>query len=249
MGRQKKSEHVMDRITALALDEIHPKAELELLAHAGECEACRDAYNDAKAVRALIDRSVEKLVAGEPSPQFNVRLRAKLRQEPASARWSWSFSGFPEMFTVQTLSYVAGAAVLVAIVAVIGLTRHQHSAPLLAAIPVTAVPSPGSPSSSQTSFQSTAPVPERRQIKQTSRAIRSVPAQSEPEILVPKGELVAVAQFYEATQTGRVDTEQLYAAQQQIRQPVEVKPIEIVPLESPAEVPLADSGSGPSILN
>jgi hypothetical protein len=250
MDGQKKSEHVMDRITDLALDEIHPKAELELLAHAGECEACRDAYNDAKAVRALIDRSVEKLVAGEPSPQFNVRLRAKLKQEPASARWSWSFSGFPEMFTVQTLSYVAGAAVLVAIaiVAVIGLTRHQHSAPLLAAIPVTAVPSPGSPSSSETSFQSTAPVPERRQIKQASRAIRSVPAQSGPEILVPKGELVAVAQFYEATQTGRVDTEQLYAAEQQVHQPLELTPIEITPLEPAATAPPANSAGGPGLF-
>jgi hypothetical protein len=251
MDHQKKSEHMMDRIGDLALDEIHPKAELELLAHAGECEACREAYNDAKALRALVDRGVEKLVAAEPSPQFNARLRAKLAQEPAPRRWSWSLPEFSEPFTIQTLSYVAGAGLLLAIVifALIGLPRHQHPAPLVATIPVTPAPSPATPPNLEASIQSNSPVPERRHIKLASRATRSIPTKFEPEILVPKDELAAVAQFYEATQTGRVDTEQLYAAQQQTREPVEVKPIEIIPLESPAEAPLANSGSGPSLLN
>jgi len=242
---------MMDRIRDLALDEIHPKAELELLAHAGECEACRESYNEAKAVLALVNRSVEKLVTGEPSPQFNVRLRARLAQEPSPARWSWNFLEFSEPSTVRTLSCVAGAAVLVAIVifTVIDLPRHQDAAPLVAAIPVTAASSPTGASSSGTSSQSTASIPERPHSKLASRATRSVRTQSEPEILVPKGELVAVAQFYEATQTGRVDTEQLYAAQQQTREPVEVKPIEIVPLESPSEAPLTNWDSGRSLLN
>jgi len=60
--------------------------------------------------------------------------------------------------------------------------------------------------------------------------------------------LSAVAQFYEATQSGRVDSEQIYAAQQQVREPLEVKPIEIAPLEPIAAASSADSASGPGLL-
>ena len=62
---------------------------------------------------------------------------------------------------------------------------------------------------------------------------------------MPKDELRAVAQLYQATQSGRVDAEQLYVAQQKTREPVEVKPIEITPLESAADsVPNSAKGPG-----
>jgi hypothetical protein len=54
-------------------------------------------------------------------------------------------------------------------------------------------------------------------------------------------------QFYEAVHSRPVDSEQLYAAQQEPQKPLELKPIEITPLE-PLETPVADSDKGPSLF-
>ena len=55
-----------------------------------------------------------------------------------------------------------------------------------------------------------------------------------PEIIVPKGQLAAAAQLSAAIVHGRVDGNQLLAAQREYDKPLEVKPIEIAPMEIPA---------------
>jgi len=276
MDGQKKSEHMMDRIRDLALGEIHPRDELALLAHVAQCEACRDAYNEAGALRSFVDRGMEKLVGGlresEPSPQFAARLRARLAAEPAPSRWNLVVSEMWESATRRPLCYVAGTAA-VALLIVLAMNSWMHrersapSAPieaLTAQIPPAVTPPSTAPSNSGNDAASPqlprAANPQRQGTKLAPRAIEphvtasrasefhetvSRPASREPEVLVPKDELRAVAQLYAATQSGRVDAEQLYVAQQKTREPVEVKPIEITPLESAADsVPNSAKGPG-----
>jgi hypothetical protein len=68
-----------------------------------------------------------------------------------------------------------------------------------------------------------------------------------PEVLVPKGELLAVAQFYLAVHSRPVQSERIYATQQEPQKPLELKPIEITPLE-PLEMPVDDSDKGPGLF-
>jgi hypothetical protein len=53
--------------------------------------------------------------------------------------------------------------------------------------------------------------------------------------------------FYEAVHNTPVDNEELYAAQEEPQKPLEVKPIEITPLE-PLETPVDDSDKGPGLF-
>ena len=242
MDCQKKSEQMRERINDFALGELSPKSELDLLAHVAECEACREAYDHAKAVRSLVDRGVETLVAGEPSPQFVTRLRARIAAEPAPERWSWEGWTIWETASRQPLSYAAGAMVLATILAVLvlGLPRRHVSAPSVAEVPPSISPSP----SVATDSPKTSAIPEQPRKKLASVPAPSLRIRREPEVLVPKGELLAVARFYEAVHSTPVDSEQLYAAQQEPQKPLELKPIEITPLE-PLETPVADSEKGP----
>ena len=51
------------------------------------------------------------------------------------------------------------------------------------------------------------------------------------EIIVSRGQLAAAAQLSAAIHSGRVDGNQLLAAQQEYEKPLQVHPIEIAPLE------------------
>ena len=244
MECQNKSEQMRERINDFALDELNPKSERELLAHVAECDACREAYDHANAVRSLVDRGVETLVAGEPSPQFVARLRARIAAEPAPRRWSWEASRIWEQVCRQPLSYASGAAVLATILAVlvIGLPRRHVSVPTVAEVTPTISASPGV----ATSSPMTSAIPKQPHKERASVPAPSPRIQREPEVLVPKGELLAVVQFYESVHTTTVDSEQLFAAQE-AQKPVELKPIEITPLE-PLAKPVADSDNGPGLF-
>jgi Putative zinc-finger len=245
MDCQKKSEQMMERINDFALGELSPKRELELLAHVAECEACREAYDHAKAVRSEVDRGVGKLVEGEPSAQFMVRLRARIAAEPAPRRWSWDVLRIWEQVARRPLSYAAAAVVFATllIVAVTGLPHRRASTPTVAEVVPTTTPSPNA----AIAFPKATTVPDHSRKEVTSRSVPSLRIRREPEVLVPKGEFLAVVQFYEAVHSRPVDSERLYAAQQEPQKPLELKPIEITPLE-PLETPEADSDKGPGLF-
>ncbi len=245
MDCQKKSEQMIERVNDFALGKVSQKSELELLAHVAECEACREAYDHARAVRAVVEEGVGRLVAGEPSLQFTARLRARIDAEPAPKRWSWDAWRIWEQPSRPPLSYAVGAVALatILVVLIMGLPRRHVSAPSAAEVSSTTSASPSVASNSPRTFA----IPE-----QPRKKLASVPAPSprirrEPEVLVPKGELLAVAQFYDAVHRKPVDSEQLYAAEQEPQKPVELKPIEIMPLEPLAE-PVADSDNGPGLF-
>jgi anti-sigma factor RsiW len=195
MDCQKKSEQMIERINDLALGELSPKGELELLAHVAECEACREAYDHAKAVRSEVNRGVETLVEGEPSPQFMARLRARIAAEPAPKRWSWDVWRIWEQGTRQRLAYAASAVVLATllIAAVTGLPHRRVSTPTVAEVVPSTTPSPHA----AIAFPEATTIPDHSRKEVTSRSVPSPRIRREPEVLVPKGELLAVVQFYE----------------------------------------------------
>jgi hypothetical protein len=59
---------------------------------------------------------------------------------------------------------------------------------------------------------------------------RDLGSSSQPEILVLPGQLVAILQFASAVRSGKIDGQQLLAAQEESEKPLEIVPIEIAPL-------------------
>jgi hypothetical protein len=245
MDCKKKSKQVVEQMKNFALGNISPKSELELLAHVTECEACREAYDHAKVVRAVVDDRVEALVAAEPSAQFMTRLRARLTKEPAPGRWSWDAWKFFENQSGERFSYLAGAFVLatILIVAIVGSPRRHIAALSSVEGPGTsfAPPIAAKPANEISNISMN---PERPHKSSSVRLVSS--PNSQPEVLVSKGQLLAVAEFYEVTRSSRVNAGQIYAVQEEPQKPLEVKPIEITPLE-PLDASVADTDSGSSL--
>jgi len=245
MDCQKRSKQVIEQMKNFALGELSPKSELELLAHVGECEACREAYDRARAVRALVDDSVEALVAAEPSAQFMTRLRARLASEPAPSRWNWDVRKLFENQSGERFSYLAGAFVLATMLmfAIVGSPRRHIAAPSSVESLGTSFEPPIAPKpASEISNRSMNP--ERPRKPSSARLVSS--ANSQPEVLVPKGQLLAVAELYEVTRSSHVNPGQIYAVQEEPQKPLEVKPIEITPLE-PLDASALDADSASSL--
>jgi hypothetical protein len=211
-------------MTDAALGELRDAREPELLAHAIECAACREALGHAREVREFVDRGVESLVAGEPSPHFATRLRRRIAQESEALRPPW----------MAWAPIIAGALALAAALAILIAHSHVRSLPNpsvasavapISALREAATASPASPQHAQRTEGKHSP-------ERTSQARPRTTAL--PEIIVPKGQLSAAAQLSVAIVTGRVDGNQLLAAQQESEKPLEMKPIEIPPMEIPA---------------
>jgi anti-sigma factor RsiW len=83
-------EKYSDWMTHAAFGDLPAEREPELLAHAMECAACREALAHARAVHDFVDRGIESLVAGEPSPQFATHLRRRIAQECEPLRSPWT---------------------------------------------------------------------------------------------------------------------------------------------------------------
>jgi hypothetical protein len=211
-------------ITDAALGELRAEPEPELLAHAMDCDACREALSHAREVRECVDRGVEALVAGEPSPHFATNLRRRIAQESQSLRSPWR----------AWAPVIAGALALAAVLAIMVTHSPVRSLPnpsvasavaANSALREAATASPASPQHAQRTEGKHGP----------GRTTQAPPrATALPEIIVPKGQLSAAAQLSAAIVAGRVDVNQLLAAQHEYEKPLEVKLIEIPPMEIPA---------------
>jgi hypothetical protein len=211
-------------MTDAALGELRTERESELLAHAVECAACREALADTRAVRDFVDRGVESLVAAEPSPHFATQVRRRIAKEyePQPFRWaSWA----PVIASVLAL-----AAVLAVMVA--HRSVQNRSKPNVAAgvNPISAPPA--ALKASAASPQGPERRASERDSKRGTRATRAVAVF--PEVIVAKDQLSAAAQLSTAINSGQVDGNQLLAAQQEYEKPLEEEPIEIAPMEIPA---------------
>lgn len=73
---------------------------------------------------AALERDIERALAVDPSPEFLVRVRARIADEPAPSRgFGWLFAG---------IATVAAAAALVLAVRMVAPARRPEAAPLLA---------------------------------------------------------------------------------------------------------------------
>jgi predicted anti-sigma-YlaC factor YlaD len=256
-SRTKHCEKYAEWMSDEALGALAPKHEAELLAHAAECEDCREAYQHARELAELVDRGVESLVAGEPSAHFATRLRARIAPaaEPARASWlAWR----------PIAAGLAMALVAAAVLVSYGPWRGKPQPPLAhvqantAANPSRTVAASAEADVGLSTKPATnhvqahrPPVEEGSGYRSASRGhavlaqaishghvLRRGTAASEPEVIVPPGQLQAVWQLVGAIQSGWVDAKQLAAAQQGPNKPIEIKPNEIAPLAPPSDISL-----------
>jgi anti-sigma factor RsiW len=218
MTCEKHSGRMADWTTDAALGRLRPAQEAELLAHVGECDACREAYRHAREVAAAVDRGVEALVSGELSPYFATRLRARVAAERITPRSNW-------LVWAPVAAGVLALLVLVAVLLSRSPNRIDSDAPV--------------------AVKTTAPVPEvekgssgpslPRELVNPRQAVASGRAHGRdnfPEVVVPHDQLFAALQLGDAVSGGHIDAERLVAVQNEITKPLEVRPIEIAPLES-----------------
>jgi hypothetical protein len=211
-----------------AMGAIHPEREREFQEHADDCDVCREAFLHAKEIFAALDRSVETLVAGEPSPYFVARLRARIADERVSpsTRWhSWA-----------QVATGALAALVFVLILVNRSPRHIDSSSSVA----TSTPAPAPEAERNVTAQNLPQTPQNPRLSRASRAARTQPLSQ--EVMVPPGQLAAALQLGDAVNGGGVDGEQLVAAQNELAKQLEVKPLEITPLE-PSDADSAGSGS------
>jgi hypothetical protein len=211
-------------LTDAALGELRAEREPELLAHATECDACREALGHAREVREFIDRGVESLVAAEPSPQFATNLWRRIAREAESPQSPW----------MAWAPVIAGALALAVVLAIMIARKplHNGSNPSVASAvnPISAplealCASAARPQNAERTARNHDP----------GRSVRVRPlTPALPEIIVPQGQLSAAAQLSAAIVTGRVDGNQLLAAREEYEKPLKVEPIEIAPMEIPA---------------
>jgi hypothetical protein len=211
-------------LTDAALGELRAEREPELLAHAMECGACREALAHARRVREFVDRGVESLVAGEPSPQFAARLRRRIAQGSEPRRSAW----------VAWAPVIAGSLALVVVLAlmVARAPRRGGSEATVASNPKSG-PAPAEP------VTAPAASPQRAEramggLDSERRVPRRATTRAFPEIIVPEGQLAAAAQLSAAINSGGVDGNQLLAVREESERPLNMKPIEIAPMEIPA---------------
>lgn len=183
---------------------------------------------------ATADEELARLVAAEPSPGLQARIRsaASLAPEPvmaSAARWLWPAAA------------VAVAALVLA-VALIARRSPSHE-PALAAL--TRLQQPTSPRL----MPEPSPPPVRQAAaNDLARGLAALQhpgptalsaARSEPEVLVPPGEGEALLRFVALVQRDRLAPIVLGSVGQPSTgltelQPIDIKPLEIVPLD-PAE--------------
>ncbi len=211
-------------LTDAALGELRAEREPELLAHAMECNACREALSHARQVHDFVDRSVESLVAGEPSPHFATTLRRRIAQESEPLRSPW----------MTWAPLIAGALALAVVLAIMVARVPRRGAPN----PSSATNPKSSPAPAETVTASAAD-PQRAERPpgrlDSERRVHARAATAElPEIIVPQGQLAAAAQLSAAINSGGVDGNQLLAVREESERPLNLKPIEIAPMEIPA---------------
>jgi hypothetical protein len=223
-------------ITGEVLGGLTPERERGLREHVAQCARCKEEFDHARAAFAAVDRGVEALVAGEPSPQFAARLRARIANDHAPTRLEWRL----------WLPVAAGAFVLAAVLVVVMIRMPQQStresAPVRQA--------PPNPTEASIAANSKIEIPGKRPslaadaIQPSSRTKYRIVQARQPEILVPRGQLAAIMQFANVVNAGDIDTEQMAAAQEQAEQPLKIEAIQISPLSIPQ---LDDSNGKPEI--
>ncbi|HXD29597.1 MAG TPA: hypothetical protein VN643_00680 [Pyrinomonadaceae bacterium] len=83
-----RDEHIIDLIEQNALNEISGADLTRVHSHVKLCASCERAYDAAQVSSALLKE--QAAAAFEPSPFFQTRVLAALREHQAANEWSWS---------------------------------------------------------------------------------------------------------------------------------------------------------------
>ena len=219
-------------MTSAALGALGARDEAELRAHAAGCGACRREWDAMHSLVAAVDRGVEAMVAGEPSPQFTARLRARIAEEPAPG--ARAFFTWPRITMVAS----AAAAVLLAVLLVRAPERGWQPSPVAVSTPAQIEPQMSAkPKATQEPAASAGlAVPHHR----IARA-QSQPASFSMEVLVPRGQISAALVLSEGVSAGQIDGAQLSQLAEQSAEPLAVKALVVAPLESPLAGPARET--------
>ncbi len=110
-----RNEHILDMLDEKAFDEISADEKTSIEKHTAQCSACLKAYQSAKITSVLLKTSVTQNF--EPSPFFQTRLMANLREKQAKvsplfvfARM-WKASGTLVAMMITTIFVLIGLTV------------------------------------------------------------------------------------------------------------------------------------------
>lgn len=212
-------------MSASAAGALRDVDEAELRAHVAGCLACRGEWEAIRALVAAVDRGIEAMVAGEPSPQFAARLRARIAREPEPT--AWPLLTWPR-FAVGAL---VAAAMLLAVWMVRAPERGHQPSPVAANAPAQVVTSPSKQqeAAQERAVASVAAAPQHRIAREQNNG-KSLSMVA----LVPKGQLSAAFSLGEYVDVGMIDAEQFSQLTAQSAEPLEVKALVIAPLANPS---------------
>jgi Putative zinc-finger len=251
----------VDWMTDAALGELAPERERDLMAHIAGCEGCRKAYEQARQFAVMVDRAVQSLVAGEPSPQFAARLRSEIADERRAPRFAW-FAWKPAAAALAVAAVIALFFVFRAPEYRNPARRTTKSGRDMASVgtaaspanPVTNLPA-GSPANLRAHRSLSARVPTGgggpgevsvARLVPRRHAARRANSPAEPEVIVPPGQLEAIMKLVAEIRSGRLDGKQLIAAQKELSKPLQIDSIQIPPLAKPQPYLYPSSDAYPS---
>ncbi len=202
----------------------------EFRAHLPDCAFCRAELESQRALLASIDRTLAEIVKAEPSGDFAAHVRRRIAEDSSAPR-PW-FAGWIPL-TTAALALV----VLVGILTIGRPPRPPQSAGVTPPAPFE--PPEESRESAQPNAVRAAAPPSVARGPRPPREPQSA-ANREPEVLVPRGELIAVARLINANWSGKVDGASLTAQPTPVSDALKpmtidemkIPALEIVPLES-----------------
>ncbi len=193
----------------------------ELRAHLDACASCRAALEAQRALLASIDRGLVSVVAEAPSGDFAAHVRQRIAQEGVTTR-PW-FAGW--------LPVTATALALVVLVGVLTIGRPPRPPQSVDVTPPAQVaPIEKADAVAPPEVTPTEP-PRTVAIGRPPRPPQSA-ANREPEVLVPHGEMQAIARLMDASWNGQADGASLTATAAPMSEAL--KPLSIEQLKIPA---------------
>jgi hypothetical protein len=235
--------------TAAARQLGAPRVESEFESHLAGCARCREELEALRNALALVDAELDPLAALEPSPDLAARIRRSAAEDAAEpARrpaWLW-----------PALAAAAGLLVAFAILmrrppAELPVAAVANRLPQAAATALPPVPS-RDPSSKGGSPALGPAVVATSRSEAADRVRTGEPrghlASPEPEVLVPPGQVEALQRFARLVNSERVASPSLAAVEQGSPEivpppPIEVRSVEIKPLEIVPSDAAEDSGT------
>jgi hypothetical protein len=180
----------------------------------------------------MLEREIEAALGVEPSPEFLPRIRARIANERMHKGWFWSWSW-----------RLAGAAAVVAAVAIVGLWTMRDPAPARREAQITSpvettTPSsqPALPAAAPVASSAEAPKPGSAPVVRTASSAARRPVMAQPEILISPDESAALQQLFAAISSRRIETRALPDLASALKPPA---PIEEIVLEPITISPLA----------